>query len=331
MRLAFSFLFLTIVKLCLGYTLDSSFEHLTDKSLRGIAKNLVNQQVIEKLKESPVSGEASLRKERAAPVLILYPMHESCEFRTTNYFEQTLNTYARCIEVSTDESWLVNRLYDVRAHGERLCEEVRNDENFKHGNFSIVSFSLGGMMARYIIEYCPLDMPIRNVVTLGAPLNGISAVSHMPRESWIGSIVDWIVDKLIYYDIMDRVLEPADFWRDPEDHQGYLEHSRFLAEANNEVNFKEERRSAWRKVGKAMFIKWENDQTIIPAESAWWGQYDEDFRVLCRHETEIFQDDLIGIRYLEEQQKSQYVTFPGDHMQFNFTQINEYVLPVLRN
>lgn len=267
----------------------------------------------------------------AAPVLVLYPMHAQCEFRTTNYFEQTLNTYSRCIEVSNDETWLVNRLYDVRAHGEKVCEEVRADENLKDGNFSIVSFSMGGMMTRYLIEYCPLKMPIRNVVTLGAPLNGISGLSHMPRDGFFGRIVDWVVDKLIYLDVMDRIIESADYWRDPEDYDGYLHHSRFLAEANNEVNYDEERRQAWTHVNKALFIKWEDDQTIIPKVSSWWGQYDQDFNELQREDTTVYSKDLIGIKTLEQQGKAIYVKWPGDHMQFNFTQINEHVLPVLRS
>lgn len=279
---------------------------------------------------SSMSIEKTWRKEKSAPVLVLYPMHEECEFRATNYFEQTLNTYARCIEVSSDESWLVNDLYNIRTHGEKLCKQVREDEHFKNGNFSIVSFSYGGMMARYLIEYCSFPNPIRNVVTMGSPLNGVSAVSHMPRDTFLGSMVDWVIDKLIYLDVFERVFEPADYWREPEDEEGYLAHSRFLAEANNEINYNETRKEAWTHLNKALFVKWDHDETIIPAESAWWGQFDENFHVLDRQHTNLYKKDLIGIRQLEETHKSQYLELPGDHMQFNYTQINEWVLPVLR-
>lgn len=266
----------------------------------------------------------------AAPVLVLSPVHEECEFRVYNYLGQVLNTYSRCIEVATSETWLWNKLYEVRTHGDKLCQEVKADEHFKSGNFSIFAMSTGGMMARYLVEYCDFDLPIRNVVAVGAPLNGVSALQHSDRKTFIGGIMDWVVDKMINYDFMVRVIAGADYWRDPKHHENYLKHSRFLAEANNEVNFQEERKEAWINLNHAHFIKFKNDDTIIPAESAHWGQLDEDWNDVKRHDTEIFKEDLIGLFTLEQLQKTEYSTWPGDHLEFNFTQVNEDVLPTLR-
>jgi palmitoyl-protein thioesterase len=283
---------------------------------------------IEELKKSFKGLDAKIP---AAPVLLLYPMHQECEWRVYNYLEQTLNTYVRCQEVATDETWLVNRVYDVKAHGETLCAQIEQDDNLKNGNFSIVSMSTGGILARYVIEYCPFKHPIRNVVTMGGPMNGVSAVQHEDRSTMVGGVVDWVVDRLIKYDFMDRVLEPADFWRDPTDYDSYLTYSRFLAEANNEVNPEAERKEAWQHLNNALFIKFSEDDTIIPNESSWWGQYDEHFNVQCRHETTVYEKDMIGIKSLEEEQKAHFIEWPGAHMQFNFTQINDHVLPILRS
>lgn len=266
----------------------------------------------------------------AAPVLILAPMHEECEWRVYNYFEQTLNTYTKCIEVSNTESMVLNSLYDIRTHGSALCQKVQDDEHFQHGNFSIVAFSTGGMMARYLIEYCNFDMPIRNVVTLGGPMNGVSSLPNTDRNSYIGGLIDWVVDKTIQYSFMERILSPADYWRDPNDMNKYLNTSRFLAEANNEVHYSEDRKEAWKHLNNALFIQWSEDQTVIPKESAHWGQYDENFEVVHRYETNLYRQDLIGIKFLEDNLKANYIEFPGDHMNFNFTQINQFVLPVLR-
>lgn len=269
-------------------------------------------------------------KVTSAPVLVLYPMHEECHFATWNYFEQTLNTTARCIETGDKGTWLVNKVYDINTNGEELCNKLHADDTFKNGNFSIVAFSYGGMMARYVIEYCHFPEPVRNLVTFGAPLNGISAISHYTREGFLGSVVDWIVDKFISWDLMDRVIQGADYWRNPTDYDSFLTNSRFLAEANNECHFNQTRKDMWLRLNNAMFIKWEDDQTIIPSESSWWGQYDEDLEVETRHQTRIWNEDLLGMRTLEMNSRVQYTTFPGDHMVFNYTQINDYVLPVLR-
>jgi palmitoyl-protein thioesterase len=257
-------------------------------------------------------------------------MHGECEWRITNYFEQTLNTYTACMEVSNTESKILDRVYDIESHGATLCQKVQDDENFTNGNFSIVSLSTGGMMARYLIEYCKFDMPIRNVVSFGGPMNGVSSNLDTDRNSFVGGVMDWVVDKTIQFDFMDRIITPADYWRNPKDMTTYLTYSRFLAEANNEVNFSEDRKEAWKHLNNALFIQWSDDATIVPKESAHWGQYDENFEIVHRHDTNLYQQDLIGIKFLEENKKATYIEWPGKHMAFNFTQINSDVLPMLR-
>lgn len=320
MKLILSILTLTVLQFSLAF-------HITQDMVDALS--LKKEAKLVEYLNRPKSEESE-NKVRAAPVLILYSNQAKCEWRTTNYFEQTLNTYAVCMEVATDETWLINSLYQVKPHGEKLCERVKADENLKNGNFSIVAFSHGGMLARYLIEYCNFPQPIRHLVTFGSPLNGVSAVSNMPRNGIFGGIVDFIVDKLIDFGFMDNIIMSADYWRNPHDHADYLANSRFLAEANNEVNYSDQRKRNWLSLTRALFIKWEQDTHIIPKESAWWAEYDVDMNLVQRHDTEIYKNDLIGLRTLEERGQTGFVSFPGDHMAFNYTQINDYVLPVLR-
>lgn len=206
-----------------------------------------------------------------------------------------------------------------------------NDNDYKNGNFSIVAFSYGGMLARYVIEYCQFPMPVRNLVTFGSPLNGVSAISHFPRDSWIGQFFDHVVDYLINFQFLERLLRPADYWRDPLAYQNFLDHSRFLAEANNECHYNQTKKDKWTGLSNAMFIKFEDDTEIIPKETEWWGEFDENFNVKERQSTRLFQEDLLGLKAMESTNKVDYVSFPGDHMKFNFTQINDFVIPVLRS
>jgi palmitoyl-protein thioesterase len=320
MKWLLSILTLTVLQMSLAFQITQGMvDALSMKKEAKLAEYL----------NTPKTTESE-NKVIAAPVLILYSNQATCEWRTTNYFEQTLNTYAVCMEVATNETWLINSLYEVKPHGEKLCERVHADENLKNGNFSIVAFSHGGMLARYLIEYCSFPQPIRHIVTFGSPLNGVSAVSNFPRSGYFGSIIDYVIDKLIDYGWMDNIIMSADYWRNPKDHEDYLANSRFLAEANNEVSYSEQRKRNWLSLTRALFIKWDDDTHIIPKESAWWAEYDEDMNVIERHETEIYKNDLIGLKTLEERGQTAFVALPGDHMAFNYTQINDHVLPVLR-
>lgn len=270
-------------------------------------------------------------KVKAAPLVILYPIGEKCEFRTVNYMEQVLNTYVKCIEVGTDNTWLIDEVYDVRVQGEKIWSDIKLDENLKQGNFSIMSLSLGGMMARYLIQYCDYDLPVRNIVTIGAPLNGISGITNFGRDSWIGYVLDSLLDVLVWFKFFDRFFPAADYWKNSNNYDKYVSTSRFLAEANNELEFDPEMKDAWTTINRALFIKFTDDDVILPNESAWWGEYDEDATELDRHDSYVYQEDLVGIRTLEEAHKAQFVEWPGQHMKFNFTQINDWVIPVLRS
>ena len=154
---------------------------------------------------------------------------------------------------------------------------------------------------------------------------GVSSVPTFPRETWTGYFLTILVNQIIYWDIAQWLVAPADYWRDPQNTAGYLKHSRFLAEANNEVNFNQTRKDLWLSLKHCIFVKWESDTTIIPRESEWWGHLTSDLNIISRFDTEVYKKDLIGIKTLEESGRADFISIPGDHMHFNTTQINSIV------
>lgn len=322
----------SIVESALGFKAESDSDAVIDikaPTTDSTSSNSIYSTVVTDDVNQDINMVAA--KIPAAPVLVLYPNQHECEWRTTNYLEQTLNTYTACYPVGDKELWLVNDVYDVRKHGAHLCEQIQADENLKPGNFSIVAFSHGGMLSRYLIEYCSFPLPIRHLVTFGAPMNGVSGISNFSRKSWVGSTVNTIVDYMVDFGIMENIFEGTDYWRDPCHHSHYLANSRFLAKANNEVEYSDDRKNKWLSLSKTLFIQWDNDEVIVPKESAHWAELDGEFNVVHRHDTDLYKLDLIGLKTMEENGQSEYVNFPGAHMQFNYTQINDYVLPVLRS
>uniref|UniRef100_A0A7S3KB39 Palmitoyl-protein thioesterase 1 n=1 Tax=Euplotes crassus TaxID=5936 RepID=A0A7S3KB39_EUPCR len=218
--------------------------------------------------------------------------------------------------------------YNINYQGKILCDKIHQDEQLKDGNFSILGISQGAVISKYIIEYCPLKHPVRSIVTFGGPHMGVSFAPTFPKETWLGTALAWIINKFVYFNFMQYLVAPADFWIDPTNPQGYLKHSRFLAEANNERNFDQNRKDLWLALKHARFVKWEQDTTIIPRESSWWGMYSPDYNIVSRFDTEVYKKDLIGIRTLEEEGRADFISIPGDHMKFSHDQINNIVRPV---
>ena len=237
--------------------------------------------------------------------------------------------YTNCFEIGKEDPPLFSVVYDIERQGEILCDKLHQDEFYKNGNFSVLAVSQGSVIAKYIIEYCPFKTPIRNLVTLGGPNMGVSAYPHYPREHLLGYFMTYIIDAFIYLDIAQRIIAPADYWYDPTHRDRYLKYSSFLARANNEVDFSQERKDAWLDLNYCLFVKWANDTTIIPRESSWWGQYTEDWNIVSRFDTEVYQKDLIGTRTLEEQGRAEFATIIGDHMENIIINLNDTIIPAL--
>ena len=210
-----------------------------------------------------------------------------------------------------------------------MCNKLHADEYYKNGNFSIIGISQGAVITKYIIEYCKFEHPVRNLVTFGGPNMGVSMAPKYPREHWDGYFLTMLINEFVYWELAQWIIAPADYWRNPNDMEGYLKSSRFLAEANNEVHFDQARKDSWLSLNHCMFIKWMNDTVIIPRESSWWGEYKPDFNIVSRFDTRVYKEDLIGIRTLEEQGRAEFVEILGDHMDNILENLNQTVFPVL--
>ena len=78
-----------------------------------------------------------------------------------------------------------------------------------------------------------------------------------------------------------------------------------------------------------MFVYWRSDSVIKPREAGWWKHYDENYNLVEKEDTELYQKDLIGVRALEEMGKVTYRSLPGDHMDITTEQMDEYIIAYL--
>ncbi len=71
------------------------------------------------------------------------------------------------------------------------------------------------------------------------------------------------------------------------------------------------------------------DTMIFPKETAHFGFYNENGDVISLNQTDLYNSDYIGLRELTEKNKTQFLTFEGNHLQFSREQIDEFIVPVL--
>jgi palmitoyl-protein thioesterase len=171
-------------------------------------------------------------------------------------------------------------------------KELRNTlsqiEELKNG-FDFIGISQGGVIGRgYVQEYNNIEeFKVHTLITLVSPHGGVFDKS-------LGFIN-------FYTKKMQSSLSFSNYWRNPNEIVMYLLHSAFLADANNEKPAKNE-------LYKQNLISLDNlvlvysplDEIIKPPISGVFGLYDRNLTPIDIIHTQLYQEDWIGLKKLNE-------------------------------
>lgn len=83
---------------------------------------------------------------------------------------------------------------------------------------------------------------------------------------------------------------------------------------------------------KLILIGGPHDSVITPWQSSHFGYFNENGDVESMHDREIYKNDTIGLRTLDEKKKLEIITVPHIHhfmWHLNITLIKEIILPWL--
>lgn len=75
----------------------------------------------------------------------------------------------------------------------------------------------------------------------------------------------------------------------------------------------------------------EHDTVLIPKETSWFGYYpDGAFEpILPTQKTELYTEDWIGLKTLDDAGKVKYVKVAGNHLQISSSDMKKHVVPYL--
>lgn len=267
------------------------------------------------------------------PVAIFHGFGDSCSFSGMQSFTQhistTLQTYAECIEIGDGSVSSITMKFSSQA--EAACSSLKSNPHFK-GNISVMGLSQGALIARFIIESCEFDGQVKRYISIGGPQMGVGV---LPRCTgllyYLCMPFNFITRELVYSSFVQNNVGPAGYFRDPYDYNGYLQGATFLPDLNNEKNksfglVKEK----FTLLEKIILVKFDDDTMIIPKETAWFGFYASDGETLVRMEDmDFYKNDYIGMKILNEAGKVSFLNFSGDHLQFTYAQIDQYIIPAL--
>jgi palmitoyl-protein thioesterase len=176
-----------------------------------------------------------------------------------------------------------------------------------------LGFSQGGQFLRGYVERCNKP-PVRNLITFGSQHNGISEFQKCGSTDWLCKGAQALLRGNTWSDFVQSRLVPAQYYRNPNDLEKYLEHSNFLADINNERGAKNETyKENLSKLENFVMYLFEDDTTVIPKETSWFAEVNGT-KVTDLRDRDIYTEDWLGLKELDKRGALKFEKTEGDHM-----------------
>ncbi|KAK7820364.1 palmitoyl-protein thioesterase 1 [Quercus suber] len=245
------------------------------------------------------------------PFIVLHGIGDQCSNRGVKQFTELLSNY------SGAEGYCFWR-WNMGFLAKTVCDKVMEMNELKQG-YNIVGLSQGNLIGRGVLEFCNGGPPVKNFISLGGPHAGTASVP-LCGSGVLCIIADRLLKSEIYTDYVQAI-------------PNYLEKCRFLPKLNNELP--DERNSTYKErfisLQNLVLIMFEHDTVLIPKETAWFGYYpDGAFKpILPTQQTQLYVEDWIGLKTLDEAGRVKYISVPGNHLGISRSDMQKYVVPFL--
>ncbi|TKA83934.1 hypothetical protein B0A55_00200 [Friedmanniomyces simplex] len=214
---------------------------------------------------------------------------------------------------------------NVSAQVAQVCEDIKQDPQLAQDEDGVIradalGFSQGGQFLRGLLERCD-GLSVRSLMTFGSQHNGISEFQVCGSYDFVCKGAVALVKGNAWTEYVQGRVVPAQYYRTVNETtgkatEGYLEHSGFLADVNNEREGKKAAYAA-KVAGLEWFVMWvfEEDKTVIPKESGWFAEVNgTSGDVTLLRDRAIYKEDWVGLRRLDEKGGLVFRTTPGGHM-----------------
>lgn len=234
-----------------------------------------------------------------------------------------------------DYDWSSYRSMDFQA--DKLCQQLNKEQIWNQlldsDHIVLVGFSQGGLLWRGLLwGQCldPLVPRIDKLITFGGPHSGVFGkpdCSQMDTKyeilirlcQWVQYLDDLthkgpsLYDIFMYTDLAQMAFSASSYWNDPTNPK---QRQTWLAAINNQNDTTADKYLRNKLNNGLVLISFGEDEIVLPRISSAFGFWDSmGQNWIPFNETELYQNDWIGLRALDESQMVRFYTIEGQaHM-----------------
>lgn len=210
----------------------------------------------------------------AVPTAIFHGLGDACIYPGMHSFTKDIKEgtgdYAKCIEVGNGS--LTSMTDNFMDQADKACQNLLADENFAVDEINVMGLSQGALLARYIVESCPIQGKVRNWASIGGPNMGVIDIPHCFSGPFC-AMINNISRELVYTQMVQNMIGPAGYFRNTYAMDKYLKGSVFLPHLNNEEDddtTKADRKARFSALNGALLMLFTEDTMVYPKESEWF-------------------------------------------------------------
>jgi len=231
----------------------------------------------------------------AIPTAIFHGLGDACIYPGMHHFSKEIKnqtgSYAKCVEVGNGSLTSIKDNFQDQA--DKACQALLADEEFAVEEINVMGLSQGALLARYIVESCPIKGKVRNWASIGGPNLGVVDIPNC-FNGFICEMINGVARDLVYDKWVQNILGPAGYFRDTYHFDKYLEGSVFLPYLNNEEASDESapaRKERFTALNGALLMMFTEDSMVYPKESEWFQQLDSQGNVMPLEDSDFYKND----------------------------------------
>lgn len=285
----------------------------------GIVTEPKNSAISKITRHTPKLSDNSER----LPVLLWHGMGDSYDSTSMQWVSDTLqkehpdlDIYSIYIDQNSDKDKEASIIGDAMTQLTDVCEQIQNIDFDPLKGFNAIGFSQGGLFIRSLVQTC--DVKFNNIISFGSPQNGISDLPPCQPGNIFCEKRNEMIKSKIYSDYIQNNIIQAQYFRDINNYEKYLEKSTFLKYVNNELYKDLEYYNRLISLNKFVMVMFDQDETLVPKESAWFYDLDQETGDLIPFDkTDSYTFDLIGLKHLHKKGKLDFLKIDDVHLKIS--------------